>query len=117
MDRGRRLLSRGAVIAASWVLLVASAMAGDDARTFYYGQVVDINPGSRVITVRGDDGAKWRFKVTASTEFEKDLERPVSATLADVTIGVRVRILAGSATMNPTIRQALRIFVYRDRGP
>jgi hypothetical protein len=28
-----------------------------------------------------------------------------------------VRILAGSATMNPTIRQALRIFVYRDRGP
>ena len=113
MDRGRCLLPRGAVIAASWVLLVASAVAGDDGRTFYYGRVVDINPGSRVITVRGGDNAKWRFKVTESTEFEKNLERPVSATLADVTIGVRVRILAGSAMMNPTIRQALRIFVYR----
>src|SRR6266704_2647179 len=100
MDPGRRLVVRGAVIAASWVLLVA-AVAGDDDRTFYYGQVIDINPGSRVITVRGDDGAKWRFKITASTEFEKDLERPVAATLADVTLGVRVRILAGSPLMNP----------------
>jgi hypothetical protein len=113
MSPGRRLLPRAAVIAASWVLLVAAAVAGDDPRTFYYGQVVDINPGSRVITVRGDDNTKWRFKITASTEFEKDLERPVSATLADVTIGARVRILALSATMNPTIRQALHIFVYR----
>ncbi len=113
MDRGRRLFPRGAAIAASAVLLVASTVAGDDARTFYYGRVVDINPGSRVITMRGDDNAKWRFKVTESTEFERDLERPVSATLADVTIGVRVRILAGSAMMNPTIRQALHIFVYR----
>jgi hypothetical protein len=101
------------MVAVLSVLLLVSVAAAQEMPVFLYGQVVDINPGSHVISVRGDDNTKWRFKVTASTQLEKHLERPEPATFEDLRVGSRVRILIGLTTMNPAIRQTPRIFVYR----
>jgi hypothetical protein len=103
---------RGITLVALCTMLVAGTGTGDENRTFFYGQLIDINPGSRIITVRGDDQEKWRFKIVASTEFQKDLKQPVPATFQDLKVGIRVRVLGGSPTANPTVREAVHVFVY-----
>jgi hypothetical protein len=68
---------------------------------FYDGRIVDVNRGSRVRTVRGDDTVKWRFLVTSAAQIQRHFEHPIPATFDHLKVGLRVRILAGSPTMNP----------------
>ena len=111
-SRRSRTVASVALLAILLGVLLTSAMP-EERPTFLYGQVVDINPGSHVISVLGDNHVKWRLKVTSETELEKYLARPQPAVFEDLSLGVRVRVLVGSRTMNPTIRLALRIFIYR----
>jgi hypothetical protein len=46
-------LMRGITLVALRTMLVAGTGTGDENRTFFHGQLIDINPGSRIITVRG----------------------------------------------------------------
>jgi len=94
-------------------ILIAASTASTDEPLFYYGRIVDVNPGSRVIAVRGDDNSKRRLQVTPATEIHKHVDRPVAAGFEDLTVGARVRVLVGWApTTNPTIRQAVAILIY-----
>jgi hypothetical protein len=106
-------LVRGGVMAVLSVTLIAASVESADGPVFCYGEIVDVNPGSRVVTVRRDDKSKSRFKVTSVTEIQKHLDRPVPAGFEDLRLGARVRVLVGwTSTTNPTIREAPTIFVY-----
>jgi hypothetical protein len=101
------------VLVISLMLFAAiEASANGDGQLFFYGQVIDVNRGSRVITVRGDDKVKRRFLVTSEAQIQRHFAHPIPATFEHLKVGLRVRILAGSATMNPTIRAALSLLIY-----
>lgn len=101
------------ILVLSLMLLAATnAAANGDGQLFYYGNIIDVNPGSRVITVREDDKVRWRFLVTSETQIQRHIEHPTPATFDHLKVGLRVRILAGSPTRNPTIRVALSLFIY-----
>jgi hypothetical protein len=104
--------SASILVGALILLAAAGASANGDGQLFYYGQIIDVNRGSRVITVRGDDKVKRRFLVTSEALIQRHIEHPIGTTFEHLKVGLRVRILAGSATMNPTIRAAVSLLVY-----
>src|SRR5262245_49410230 len=103
---------RGGALVALVVLLSWGGAEPRDGPLFYYGEIVDVNPGSRVITLKGDHDEKWRFQVSSWATLEHDLEHPRRATFEELQVGVRVRVLAGSPTMNPTILGVVSVLVY-----
>jgi hypothetical protein len=99
-------------VLALMLLAAANASANGDGQLFYYGHIIDVNRGSRVITVRGDDKVKRRFLVTTEALIQRHFEHPIPGTFDHLKVGLRVRILAGSTTMNPTIRAVLSLLIY-----
>jgi hypothetical protein len=94
------------------MVLVAPVIAVGNNRLFYYGNVADVDIPAGILSVTGDDNATWQFRITSSTQVEKDVENPTAGTLQDLKVGARVRVFTGSERSSAPVREALRILIY-----
>lgn len=92
-------------------MLLTAGVVASDPRVFYYGEIIHLDAARHTIRVRGDDRTTRRFRITTSTQIEKNIEKPTAGSFEDMRLGLRVRVLPASDTPGAP-RTGLRIFLY-----